>query len=470
MDWRGGHGHVHGGENRGRGAPLPSGAQSKLSLDFLQSADLHLRDNCTLSLYIPMEQVGIVIGKKGAKINYIQDASRTRVNVEPMEDGIDSAWSLVTVRGKPSGCFTAARVIAGLVEELDDCVAQFPVFKSRQVQVIGKGSANIRRISADTNVRIHVPDWKDEGSNDVQLEGEVDAVFKAVVEVVEAAYSGGGYRSSSNAGGGREESDGQEAMVDGATTPVAVASPITSKVPPASIIEETMSVSIHQLNVLTKGSTSSAMVLISKHTGTRIKKEPKPREEENGAVPDAEDQFFMDKSQPKDKNEEEGEYGEGGGGVGGPRGQIMSSVSSGGAVENVVDSDGGAEAVLKVPSSNPKAGEQKGGDGNLVKICVTGTDEKAVLAAVGALREVGEGQASLFEAIQRLKTEFPTFRRGHGGSPKSGGGSGRGGWKSGDGGGSRGNKRGGGKSNRPKGGGGLNGDAGSYATTPAPSA
>jgi transcription antitermination factor NusA-like protein len=431
---------------------LYSTAPSKPSLDFLHAADEHLREKVTLSLYVPIEQVGIVIGKKGAKIKYIQDASHARVNVEPTKDGSDSAWSLVTVRGNSSGCLTAARVIAGLVEELDDCVAQFPVSKSRQVQVIGKGGETIRRISADTNVRIHVPGRKDEASNDVQLEGELDAVFKAVVEVVEAAYSGGGGDRSSHA-----ESDGQEAgqgMKEGrATTP---ASPIASKEPPVPTIEETMSVSIPQLKVLTQGSTSSAMLQISRHTGTRIKKEPKPRKEkENEAV------SVGDKSEPKNKDEEEGEDGEGGGEGGGTAAQSTSSVSSGGAVENGGGGDGGVQADVEVPSSTINAGEQGGQEETLVKIHVSGTDEKAVLAAVAALREVGEKQTSLNEVIARLKTEFPAFRSGHGGRPKSGGGSGRGA------GGSRGNKRGGGNSSKPRGGGGVNGNAGGSASVSA---
>ena len=426
----------------------------KPSLGFLHAADEHLREKVTLSLYVPTEQVGIVIGKKGAKIKYIQDASMARVNVDPTKDGVDSAWSLVTVRGNPSGCLTAARVIAGLVEELDDCVAHFPVSKSRQVQVIGKGGATIRRISADTNVRIHVPGRKDEASNDVQLEGEVDAVFKAVVEVVEAAYSGGGDRSS------HAESDGQEAGQG--MKEVAAASPTTSKEPPAPIIEETMSVSIAQLKMLTQGSTNSAMVLISRHTGMRIKKEPKPRKEkENDGVA-----LEGDKSEPKDEDEEEGDDEEEGGGEGGAAAQSTSSVSLGGAVENGVGGVGGgeAEADVGVPSSTPKAGEQEAQEEKLVKIFVTGTDEKAVLAAVAALREVGEKQASLTEVIARLKTEFPAFRSGR---PKSGGGAGRGGWRSGEGGGSRGNKRGGGGggggSSRPRGGGGVNGNGGAGA-------
>jgi len=427
----------------------------KPSLGFLHAADEHLREKVTLSLYVPTEQVGIVIGKKGAKIKYIQDASMARVNVEPTKDGVDSAWSLVTVRGNPSGCLTAARVIARLVEELDECVAQFPVPKSRQDQVIGRGGATIRRISADTNVRIHVPGRKDEGSNDVQLEGEVDAVFKAVVEVVEAVYSGGGDRSS------HAESDGQEAgqgmKEGGATTPVAAASPTTSKEPPSPVIEETMSVPIAQLKVLTQGSTSSAMVLISRHTGTRIKKEPKPRKEkENDGVA-----LEGDKSETKDEDEEEVDDEGGGEGGGGAAAQSTSSVSSGGAEENGGGGDGGAEADVGVPSSTPKAGEQEAQEEKLVKILVTGTDEKAVLAAVAALREVGEKQASLTEVIERLKIEFPAFRSSR---PKSGGGSGRGGWKSGEWGGSRGNKRGGGGggggNSRPRGGGGVNGGAG----------
>lgn len=242
-----------------------------------------------------------------------------------------------------------------------------------------------------------------------------------------------------------------------AITPVAAA----NKEPPAPTIEETMSVSIPQLKVLTQGSTSSAMVLISKHTGTRIKKEPKPRKEkENETV-----SSVADKSEAKDKNEdeEEGEDGEGGREGGEAAAQSTSSVSSGSAVENGDGGDGGVQVDVEVPSSTLEEGEQGGQEETLVKIYVSGTDEKAVLAAVAALREIGEKQTTLNDMIARLKTEFPAFRSGHGGRPNSGGGSGRGG------GGSRGNKRGGGNSSKPRGGGGVNGSAGAGASAPAPS-
>ena len=52
-----------------------------------------------LTLWIPVEQVGIVIGRSGQTINKIQGGTSSRLNVVPDQDA--SAWAPVYIRGAP---------------------------------------------------------------------------------------------------------------------------------------------------------------------------------------------------------------------------------------------------------------------------------------------------------------------------------------------------------------------------------
>ena len=58
-----------------------------------------------LTLWIPVEQVGIVIGRSGQTINKIQGGTSSRLNVVPDQDA--SAWAPVYIRGAPDGVFAA---------------------------------------------------------------------------------------------------------------------------------------------------------------------------------------------------------------------------------------------------------------------------------------------------------------------------------------------------------------------------
>lgn len=97
----------------------------------------------------------------------------------------ESAWFQVMVKGPASGCYAASKIIASLVDELDDCVAHFNIHRRHL------GGPTIQRVSADTNVRIFVPGRKDEG-HDIQLEGEVSNVMRALALIMAAVYGAGG--------------------------------------------------------------------------------------------------------------------------------------------------------------------------------------------------------------------------------------------------------------------------------------
>jgi len=147
-----------------------------------------LKGKFTLSLWIPVEQVAMVIGKKGAMITQIQKTTNTKINIPPQAQ--DSLWASVVVKGDPSGTFGAYRCISDLVEEVDDCVAEFLLPSNKQDLVIGKGGQTIRKLSADSSVRIHVPGRRDPApiTNNIQLEGQVEKVFECLEALLAAVY------------------------------------------------------------------------------------------------------------------------------------------------------------------------------------------------------------------------------------------------------------------------------------------
>ena len=113
-----------------------------------------------LTIWIPVEQVGIVIGRSGATISRIQSSSSSRLNVVP--DPEASPWAPVYIKGAPDGVFMAAKLVSDLVEELDDAVAEFHLSAKGRDKLraggpddgLGNLSPEARRISAELGVRI----------------------------------------------------------------------------------------------------------------------------------------------------------------------------------------------------------------------------------------------------------------------------------------------------------------------------
>ncbi|KAJ8602659.1 hypothetical protein CTAYLR_004104 [Chrysophaeum taylorii] len=143
-----------------------------------------------LTIWVPVEQVGIVIGRNGAQINRIQSGSSTRVNVAPEA----SAWAPVVIKGAPEGAFSAAKQVEELVEEVDDAVAEFQVGAKARGLLRGEGSEDLllsdttKRISAECAVRIRVPAPRTNGKDEepVTLEGAPSDVRRALGMVVSA--------------------------------------------------------------------------------------------------------------------------------------------------------------------------------------------------------------------------------------------------------------------------------------------
>ena len=154
-----------------------------------------------LTLWIPVEQVGIVIGRSGQTINKIQGGTSSRLNVVPDQDA--SAWAPVYIRGAPDGVFAAAAQVVELVDEVDDCVAEFHLGGRGRTLLRDEnsGPSNLtletKRVSADHKVRILIPQATGNAKSDnkpskddaapCSLEGPLDGVKKALKALVEIA-------------------------------------------------------------------------------------------------------------------------------------------------------------------------------------------------------------------------------------------------------------------------------------------
>lgn len=154
-----------------------------------------------LTLWIPVEQVGIVIGRSGATINKIQGGTSSRLNVVPDADA--SAWAPVYIRGAPDGVFAAAQQVVELVDDIDDCVAEFHLGGRGRTLLRDENSSpsnlapETKKVSAEHNVRILIPQATGNARSDnkpskddaapCSLEGPLEGVKKALNALVAIA-------------------------------------------------------------------------------------------------------------------------------------------------------------------------------------------------------------------------------------------------------------------------------------------
>jgi KH domain len=157
----------------------------------------------TLTLYIPSPCVGAVIGRRGQTIAHVQrlagQVSSTshpvRVSVIGGDSGpvdpatlpytyseldfADPAWTPVVIRADPKAAFTAASKLEEIVDAndsaMDDVVLDVPLSRQKHSAVVGKRGLVLASLSADTQVRIMVPN-KDRRHDVVQLEGSLSNV------------------------------------------------------------------------------------------------------------------------------------------------------------------------------------------------------------------------------------------------------------------------------------------------------
>eukprot|EP01138_Halocafeteria_seosinensis_P000944 gb/GECG01000967.1/.p1 GENE.gb/GECG01000967.1/~~gb/GECG01000967.1/.p1 ORF type:complete len:363 (+),score=62.90 gb/GECG01000967.1/:1-1089(+) len=148
----------------------------------------------TLQMYIPIEDVRIVVGKARQTLTQLEEDLKVKIDVpknrDPDTEG-GSYWAPVVIRGECRSLWDCYQRISLLVDDVDDVVLSFPVMKERHPSLIGKNANTMKTIGADSGARIHVPPETEKEDRTITLEGEMDQVAHAFEmfanEVVKAA-------------------------------------------------------------------------------------------------------------------------------------------------------------------------------------------------------------------------------------------------------------------------------------------
>jgi len=131
-----------------------------------------------------------VIGKGGANVKKIVNETHTQVviakDLDPnLNETSNEYWTRVSLIGGAEQTFSAYKVIHKIVDDVDGVVGEFKMKKWGHFIILGKGHETIKRLSADHQVRINVPDHRKEPDNSkVQLEGEVESVEKVYKSIL----------------------------------------------------------------------------------------------------------------------------------------------------------------------------------------------------------------------------------------------------------------------------------------------
>lgn len=165
-----------------------------------------MQPTVTLTMYIPTSSVGAVIGRRGANIANLQKlASGSASTNQPVRvsvigqdstetlpytyselDFSDPNWTPVVIRADPRAAFTAAIKLEDTVGAVDEVVLDIPVSRNKHAAIVGKRGLTLANMSADTNVRIMVPN-KLRLHDCVQLEGDLDNVKRCLDRVLQVA-------------------------------------------------------------------------------------------------------------------------------------------------------------------------------------------------------------------------------------------------------------------------------------------
>jgi hypothetical protein len=172
----------------------------------------HLND-LRLRLWFPDDQVGKVIGKKGVVVQHISRETNTKLVMLPVNTnnsmgkeyppevvellaaaGVkspDELWTPATLSGTAANVLKAFDMLRSLIgDEIDDVVAEFWLHRAKHHVLHSIYDASnpqahyngivIKKISADHNVRLYVPDGMRDNSPYVSVEGNIGNVVSAL--------------------------------------------------------------------------------------------------------------------------------------------------------------------------------------------------------------------------------------------------------------------------------------------------
>lgn len=101
----------------------------------IKAVEENCQNNLTLRLWVPSEQMGLIIGQGGATIKTI--CKQTSTNIKVGKSTEESTWAPLLIAGSPLGAKNACDLISEKVEEIDDIVAEFKIDRTKHSTVIG---------------------------------------------------------------------------------------------------------------------------------------------------------------------------------------------------------------------------------------------------------------------------------------------------------------------------------------------
>lgn len=162
-----------------KSAPKPSTQALVVPAGYESSG---IRESLCLRVWVPDEQVGRIIGRKGAIVHHMQEETSTTVTLIP--NLTDSAWHPISIRGDYGRVRRAFDMVASLVDEVDDVVMEFPLSRNHCAKIReATGRNSIPFISASNKTRINVPD-NGEARVNIQLEGSISNVCYAFESIL----------------------------------------------------------------------------------------------------------------------------------------------------------------------------------------------------------------------------------------------------------------------------------------------
>lgn len=150
----------------------------------------HTSVDLRLVCYVPFDMVGLLIGKQGSNIIQLQNSTQTSIS-HPKDKEKRSEWSHITIEGQCENLLKAYHQIEQTVDsQVDAVVLEFPA--DRFLSLDSQHIEALKTISADTDVRIYIPNLfcnplsqtsVEYSHNDRYgaLEGQCDDVFRYVL-------------------------------------------------------------------------------------------------------------------------------------------------------------------------------------------------------------------------------------------------------------------------------------------------
>eukprot|EP01040_Poterioochromonas_malhamensis_P001151 gene1151-1222_t len=155
----------------------------------------YIQGDFKLSMWIPSDLAGRVVGKRGVVITNLQRETRAKL-MNALSPVGESLWIAVVIIGDWKSIIAAYKAVSEIVAgEVDDVVLEFLINYRKLFFLYRRGKADVlKEISAKTNVRIFLPELIREGNvashiEPMTLEGSFENVQRAV-NLIESEANG----------------------------------------------------------------------------------------------------------------------------------------------------------------------------------------------------------------------------------------------------------------------------------------